>query len=254
MTSCLLHRGPDDAGVWVDEEAGVALGHRRLSIVDLSPLGHQPMEARGGRYMVAFNGEIYNFPELRRELEGKGHRFRGHSDTEVLLASVEEWGVEASLRRFVGMFAFALWDRAERTLILCRDRLGEKPLFYGWSGGVFLFGSELKALRAHPRWRGEVDRDALALYRSTAGSESCRRARFCAWNRGMRVSSQSRWSTGPCGRRPPLARATRSAAPSRRRPTPSTDSFATPLPTRWWRTSRSAHSFRVASTRQRWWR
>jgi len=164
MAACVRHRGPDDGGAWVDEEAGVALGHRRLSIVDLSPLGHQPMQSGGGRYVVAFNGEIYNFPALRRELEGRGHRFRGHSDTEVLLAAVEEWGVEAALRRFVGMFAFALWDRAERALFLCRDRMGEKPLYYGWSGGVFLFGSELKALRAHPRWRGEVDRDALALY------------------------------------------------------------------------------------------
>ncbi|CAA9362197.1 MAG: Asparagine synthetase [glutamine-hydrolyzing] [uncultured Gemmatimonadetes bacterium] len=164
MAGCLRHRGPDDEGVWVDPAAGIALGHRRLSIVDLSASGHQPMESAGGRYVVAYNGEVYNFPALRRELEGTGHRFRGHSDTEILLAAVEEWGVAPAVRRLVGMFAFALWDRRERALFLCRDRLGEKPLYYGWMGGSFLFGSELKALRAHPAWRGEVDRDALALY------------------------------------------------------------------------------------------
>ncbi|MET0395661.1 MAG: asparagine synthase (glutamine-hydrolyzing) [Longimicrobiaceae bacterium] len=164
MAGMLLHRGPDDGGTWADEAAGIALGHRRLSIVDLSSCGHQPMESAGGRYVVAFNGEIYNFQPLRRELEQRGHRFRGHSDTEVLLAAVEAWGLEAALRRFVGMFAFALWDRERRSLFLARDRMGEKPLYYGWSGGVFLFGSELKALRGHPAWRGEIDRDSLALY------------------------------------------------------------------------------------------
>jgi asparagine synthase (glutamine-hydrolysing) len=164
MACTLQHRGPDDQGVWVDEDAGVALGHRRLSIVDLSPEGHQPMASGSGRFVVAFNGEIYNFPALRNELEGRGHRFRGHSDTEVLLAAVEEWGVRAAVERFIGMFAFALWDRRGQVLHLCRDRMGEKPLFYGWQGGVFLFGSELKALRAHPAWEGEVDRGALALF------------------------------------------------------------------------------------------
>ncbi len=164
MAGRLLHRGPDDGGMWVDERVGIALGHRRLSIVDLSASGHQPMESPGGRYVVVYNGEVYNFPELRRELEGLGHRFRGHSDTEVLLAAVEEWGLRPAVRRLIGMFAFALWDRRERTLSLCRDRLGEKPLYYGWMGDHFLFGSELKAMRAHPAWRGETDRDALALF------------------------------------------------------------------------------------------
>lgn len=164
MACALAHRGPDDQGTWVDADAGLALGHRRLSIVDLSPEGHQPMASRSGRYVVAFNGEIYNFPALRRTLEGLGHSFRGHSDTEVLLAAVEEWGLAASLERFLGMFAFALWDRRERVLQLARDRMGEKPLYYGWQGGTFLFGSELKALRAHPAWAGEVDHDALALF------------------------------------------------------------------------------------------
>jgi asparagine synthase (glutamine-hydrolysing) len=164
MSAALYHRGPDDDGVWTDLEAGIALAHRRLSIVDLSPLGHQPMESGDGRYIVAFNGEIYNFRELREILRGSGHSFRGTSDTEVLLAAAVEWGVSGALDRFRGMFAFALWDRAERALYLCRDRVGEKPLYYGWSGGTFLFGSELKALREHPAWTGELDRDALDLY------------------------------------------------------------------------------------------
>lgn len=164
MAAALRHRGPDDGGAWVDAEAGIALGHRRLSIVDLSPLGHQPMQSACGRYVTAFNGEIYNHRALRRELEGLGHAFRGHSDTEVMLAAFVEWGLEAALERFNGMFALALWDRKGRLLHLVRDRLGEKPLYYGWMGRTFLFGSELKALRAHPEFRGEVDRGALALY------------------------------------------------------------------------------------------
>ncbi len=164
MADALRHRGPDDGGAWVDAAAGVALGHRRLAVIDLSPEGRQPMPSACGRYVIVFNGEIYNFADLRRELAGLGHRFRGHSDTEVMLAAISRWGVEPAVERFNGMFAFALWDRRERRLVLARDRLGEKPLYYGWTGGVFLFGSELKALRAHPAFRGEVDRDALALY------------------------------------------------------------------------------------------
>lgn len=164
MAAALAHRGPDDAGVWVDPDAGVALGHRRLAVIDLSPHGHQPMASACGRYVIVYNGEIYNFRALRGELEACGARFRGHSDTEVMLAAVSRWGVEGALARFNGMFAFALWDRLARRLYLARDRLGEKPLYYGWSGSAFLFGSELKALRAHPAFRAEIDRDALALY------------------------------------------------------------------------------------------
>ena len=164
MTSEMSHRGPDDAGHWCDVEAGVGLGHRRLSILDLSPEGHQPMASESGRYHITFNGEIYNFRSLQSELVSSGHRFRGHSDTEVILAAFEEWGVVASVERFVGMFAFALFDREERRLFLVRDRLGEKPLYYGWMNDVFLFGSELKALRAHEAFRGEINRNALALF------------------------------------------------------------------------------------------
>lgn len=167
MAGELRHRGPDDGGGWVDETAGIALGFRRLAIVDLSPQGHQPMSSASGRYVIAFNGEIYNHRELRRELEGVGGErpaFRGSSDTEVMLAAIERWGPADAVRRFVGMFAFALWDRRERSLILGRDRIGEKPLYYGWSGDILLFGSELKALRGHPAFRGEVDRGVLLAY------------------------------------------------------------------------------------------
>src|SRR6267143_11669 len=164
MANQLVHRGPDDSGVWVDRQAGVAFGHRRLSILDLSPEGHQPMHSDSGRYVITFNGEVYNFRDLRRELETMGHAFRGHSDTEVILAVIEQWGFADSLPRLNGMFAFAVWDRQERDLQLVRDRLGEKPLYYGWSGKSFLFGSELKALVAHPDFRGEVDRQSLTMY------------------------------------------------------------------------------------------
>ena len=165
MADRIAHRGPDDSGTWVDEVSGVALAHRRLSIVDLSAAGHQPMLSASGRYVLAYNGEIYNHLDLRRELEAAGAMpgWRGHSDTETLLACVEAWGVEASLKRCVGMFAFALWDREARSLVLARDRAGEKPLYYGWQGDTFLFGSELKALRAHPAFNASVDRGALAL-------------------------------------------------------------------------------------------
>jgi asparagine synthase (glutamine-hydrolysing) len=164
MADQLVHRGPDDAGLWVDAEAGIALGFRRLAIVDLSPAGHQPMTSSNGRYIIVFNGEVYNFGELRKDLEPLGHSFRGHSDTEVMLEVVSEWGLEAAVKKFVGMFAFALWDRHERVLHLVRDRLGIKPLYCGWQGKTFLFASELKALHAHPVFSPEINRSALSLY------------------------------------------------------------------------------------------
>lgn len=166
MAIRIQHRGPDDSGVWLDEEAGLALAHRRLSIIDLSPAGHQPMVSPCGRFTLVYNGEIYNHQELRVELEREGGHFdwRGHSDTETLLAGLRHWGVEGALQRLNGMFAFALWDKAKRTLFLARDRMGEKPLYYGRSGGTFLFGSELKSLTAHPGWQGAIDREALTLF------------------------------------------------------------------------------------------
>lgn len=167
MSNALIHRGPDDGGVWCDAGIGVALGHRRLSIIDLSPAGHQPMLSASGRFALVFNGEVYNHREIKRELDGPGNpivAWRGHSDTEVMLAAFEAWGVEDAIRRFNGMFAFALLDRNERRLHLVRDRLGEKPLYYGWSGTTLLFGSELKALRAYPDFGNEINRDAIALY------------------------------------------------------------------------------------------
>jgi asparagine synthase (glutamine-hydrolysing) len=170
MGEAIRHRGPDDAGVWRDVSGQIALVHQRLSILDLSPAGHQPMSSPSGRYVMAFNGEIYNHLILRRELENVAPPeggWRGHSDTETLLASIDAWGLEATLNRAVGMFALALWDRNERLLFLARDRVGEKPLYFGWQGHgqqrVFLFGSELSALKAHPQFAASIDRGALAL-------------------------------------------------------------------------------------------
>lgn len=165
MADTIVHRGPDSDGYWVDGDAGIALAHRRLAIIDLSPAGHQPMLSADGRYVLSYNGETYNHLDMRRELEAAGAiTWRGHSDTETLLAGFSVWGVLGTLQRANGMFAFALWDRAERKLYLARDRMGEKPLYYGMQGSALLFGSELKALRQHPAWRGGVNRDALALF------------------------------------------------------------------------------------------
>ena len=161
MADTLLHRGPDDAGVWADGEVGAAFGHRRLSIVDLSAAGHQPMVSANGRMVLTYNGEAYNAAEIRRELEGLGHNFRGHSDTEVIAEGCAEWGVDGLTPRLIGMFAFALWDRESRTLSLVRDRVGIKPLYWGRFGGTVLFASELKAMRAHPAFEDRIDRDAI---------------------------------------------------------------------------------------------
>lgn len=177
MSDTLIHRGPDDDGVWCDSEQRIGLGHRRLAIVDLSPAGHQPMVSASGRFVIAFNGEIYNHLDLRKVLGQIPHsppfakggvlEWRGHSDTETLLAGIEAWGLEDTLKKSIGMFAIALWDRETSTLTLSRDRVGEKPLYYGWQGvgnsRVFLFGSELKALKAHPAFAADIDRGALCL-------------------------------------------------------------------------------------------
>jgi len=171
MASKIGHRGPDDDGVWVDENARVGFGHRRLSIVDLSPAGHQPMASRDERWVLTFNGEIYNHAELRAELEAGGGgppaggaAWRGHSDTETLLECIAAWGLDRAIGKSVGMFALALWDRKERRLHLLRDRFGEKPLYFGWVGADFVFASELKAIRALPGFDNRIDRRALALF------------------------------------------------------------------------------------------
>ncbi|MDP1615557.1 MAG: asparagine synthase (glutamine-hydrolyzing) [Methylococcales bacterium] len=165
MAQRVAHRGPDDTGVWIDEDSSVVLAHRRLAIVDLSPAGHQPMVSAFGRYVLVFNGEIYNHLSLRDELEKiNAKHWRGHSDTETLLAGFETWGIEATLQKTVGMFAIALWDRQEKVLTLARDRMGEKPLYYGFQQDTFMFASELKALKAHPDFVGEIDRDVICLY------------------------------------------------------------------------------------------
>ena len=164
MADRLAHRGPDDHGIWSDTDAGIALTHRRLSIVDLSPAGHQPMVSADGRFIITYNGEIYNFQELRPELEERGIKFRGHSDTEVMLEAFAAYGIEATVKRLIGMFTIGVWDRRERTLKLVRDRLGIKPLYWAKFGGLFLFGSELKALRAHPGWTARINRNAVASF------------------------------------------------------------------------------------------
>jgi asparagine synthase (glutamine-hydrolysing) len=170
MANAIIHRGPDSDGYWADASAGIGLAHRRLAILDLSPAGAQPMMSTSGRYVIAFNGEIYNHLRLRDALQNNNQmvaHWRGHSDTETLLAGFDAWGIESTLQRAIGMFAFAVWDREQRVLTLARDRLGEKPLYYGWQGqgskATFLFGSELSALRRHPAFSAEINRDALAM-------------------------------------------------------------------------------------------
>ncbi len=166
MAETLVHRGPDDGGIWIDEKEDVALAHRRLSVLDLSPAGRQPMTSASGRFVIVYNGEIYNHLDLRDEMENEGlaPAWRGHSDTETLLAAIDAWGLEKTLEKCVGMFAFALWDRRERALSLVRDRIGEKPLYYGWVKDILVFGSELKAIRAYPAFSNRIDRRALALF------------------------------------------------------------------------------------------
>src|SRR3984957_19287603 len=164
MASSLEHRGPDAGGLWTDADAGVALGHCRLAVIDLGPGGAQPMVSSGGRWVITYNGEIYNHPDLRHRLELAGTRFHGTSDTEVLVAAVERWGIDRAFDACEGMFAAALWDRNERALHLLRDRFGEKPLYYGWVGTVFEFGSELKALATLPGFAPELDRAAVSSY------------------------------------------------------------------------------------------
>ena len=164
MSDTIAHRGPDGEGVWVGDL--MALAHRRLAIIDLSEAGSQPMVSACGRFVLAYNGEVYNHLEIRSELEASGAAplWRGHSDTETLLAAIAHWGLKTALLRVSGMFAIAIWDRRAKTLSLARDRLGEKPLYYGWAGKSFVFASELKAIRAHPDFRPAVCREALAQY------------------------------------------------------------------------------------------
>ncbi|MDP7251753.1 MAG: asparagine synthase (glutamine-hydrolyzing) [Planctomycetota bacterium] len=161
MASTMIRRGPDDCGQWADPAGGIALSHRRLSIIDLSEQGHQPMHSANGRYVISYNGEVYNFRELRADLD---YPFKGNSDTEVILAAIQEWGLEEAVKRFAGMFAFAVWDKQKQALHLVRDRLGIKPLYYGKLGKSLVFGSTLSPLRTHPDWQGEIDQDVLALF------------------------------------------------------------------------------------------
>src|SRR5262245_50199726 len=164
MIETVRHRGPDAGDVWVEPEGGVALGQRRLAIIDLSPGGAQPMHSADRRYVITFNGEIYNYRDIRRELQAAGRSMRSDSDTEVLLEACALWGVEAAIERAIGMFAFALWDRKTRSLVLARDRLGIKPLYYAASPTRVLFASQLKAFRADPGWKPTIDQDAVVGY------------------------------------------------------------------------------------------
>ncbi len=198
MGTALAHRGPDDSGTFHDPNSGVGLAFRRLAILDLSPGGHQPMVSESGRYTIIFNGEIYNYEEIRSEL-GTAH-WRGHSDTEVMLAAFERWGLDAAIQRFVGMFAFALWDRQEAALHLVRDRLGIKPLYYGRVDGDFVFASELKAIRQYPDFNGRINRDALALYTRFA----CVPSPWCIYNDLYKLPPGHRLTLAAAGAEPKL--------------------------------------------------
>ncbi|MBZ9822419.1 asparagine synthase (glutamine-hydrolyzing) [Mesorhizobium sp. CA4] len=193
LTSALRHRGPDGEGLWTDREAGIALGHRRLAIVDLSAKGRQPMRSASGRYVTTFNGEIYNFRDLRRELEDAGHQFRGTGDTEVMLCAVEAWGIEAALKRFAGMFAFGLWDLKTRTLHLARDRMGKKPLYVALVGHALVFASELKAIRCFPGFSADLDLDATAAMLSRGWVPDHR----CIWQGVFKLPPGSLLSVRP---------------------------------------------------------
>src|SRR3984957_10659845 len=164
MAASIAYRGPDDQGIWIDPETETALVHRRLSIIDLSAAGHQPMISANERYVISYNGEVYSFQPIAAELAASGHKFRGHSDTEVILESFAVNGIEPTLKRMIGMFAIALWDRRDRTLTLIRDRLGIQPVSWAKFGNTFMFGSELKALRAHPGWTPRIDQNAVAAF------------------------------------------------------------------------------------------
>ena len=162
MLAHLKHRGPDRNSFWTDPRFKITLGHTRLSILELSPFGNQPMESHSGRYVIVYNGEIYNHKCIRKILPET--QWRGNSDTETLIHAVECWGVEKTLKRLSGMFAFALYDKKLATLTIARDRFGEKPMYYGWQNGTFLFSSELRALEAHPSWQPHLSKDSLNLY------------------------------------------------------------------------------------------
>ena len=163
MADELQHRGPDGSGVWIAQDAEVGFAHRRLSVIDTGKGGHQPMLSRSGRFVLVFNGEIYNYKALKAEMQASGTCFETNSDTEVLLASLETWGVEKGLKKLTGMFAFALWDKSKKKLVLARDRFGEKPLYFGWQGRSFLFGSTINSLKKHRDWCGEIDRESVSL-------------------------------------------------------------------------------------------
>jgi len=257
MAAPLRHRGPDDAGAWTDPSAGVALAHRRLSILDVTPTGHQPMTSGSGRFVVTYNGEIYNHAELRAELVARGHTFRGRSDTEVLVEACAAWGVEATLRKLVGMFAFAVWDRATRTLTLARDRIGIKPLFWGRFGELLLFASELKGLRAHRGWTAEIDHGSLnafmrwghvpAPYSIYRGLRKLLPGEFLTVSQGASRSSRA---IGTLPRSLRTRKRTHRAQTRRKRSTGSRNYSATRSRGTWNRTCRSARSCRAASIRR----